>query len=695
MKKAFIAVCLLLSVSCQCSLFAAEPVLWWSFDQDPDSEILDRATDISDTIEGEYRYLPGVSGMALKPDGYTTCITRNTVEESLILDSVFTIEAWVAHGAYPWNWCPVIALSNANSEEGFSFTVGPNGDFSLEASFAGEWQKCTSEKDVMPLRKWTHIAAVFDSEKGIRLYANGKLSGQLDEKGKIEYKGQPQLRGMMNYNKLKPSNIHRQHGTLPGWFSVDGLVDEVKIYNTALSDKDIARSFEGICPIKDPPLKLRQMPSGPAGPGRFGAYYCNLKYYPEWDNLWRVASDPDIVVRFDQSGTRMVFWRGSRYSPAWVSENGLWMADQSVEAFYGRPSLDKEGCFEHMQDRRCRYSHVRVIENTDARVVVHWRYAPVSAHDHIWNEDPKTTRGCWVDEYYYIYPDQTAIRNVSWKTGTLRKAGMQFQESLPFTQPGQMVSDLVPDEWVTVANLDGQTHTLKYCKNPDGTRKHPDKLLVQRYNFKSKNKPSIIFEKGSRMRYVKDRRYRHGGDKGLNTPGSCNHWPVGQAACDGRTVQAADRPTHCCGFPITGPTLHDKDGRSWWNGLYGMTEMSMEELVYVAKSWNDAPRLMFGGVGINNKGYDMGQRAYIIERGQDASDDGLWFDIMASKAKPIYNPAFVIKNWDKDSLEVKISGKKVKPGKDFRWGVYRTLEGSNVNVWIKMKATKPIKISLQ
>jgi hypothetical protein len=434
------------------------------------------------------------------------------------------------------------------------------------------------------------------------------------------------------------------------------------------------------------------MPSGPKGPGRFGGYYCNLKYYEEWDNLWPVASDPDIVVRFDNSGTRMVFWRGSRYSPAWVSENGLWMADQSVEAFYGRPSKDKEGCFEHMQDRRCRYSHVRVIENTDARVVVHWRYAPVSAHDHLWMVNPKTTRACWVDEYYYIYPDQMAIRNVSWKTGTLRGAGKQFQESLPFTQPGQLVSDLVPDEWTDLANLKGETCQLKYCKNPDKSKKYPDNLLVQRFNFKSENKPSIIFEKGSRMRHVNDRRY---GERGLNIPGACNHWPVGQAACDGRTVQAADRPTHCLGFPITSPTLHEKDGRSWWNGLYGMTGMSMEELVYVANSWNNAPKLEIKSKGFESQGYDLGQRAYVLNRKDNASGKTLSLHVLASEETPVYNLSFVVKNWNKDSLTLKMNGKKIKRGKDFRTGVYHTIDGSNVNIWIKTKTTKPISISLK
>jgi len=48
------------------------------------------------------------------------------------------------------------------------------------------------------------------------------------------------------------------------------------------------------------------------------------------------------------------------------------------------------------------------------------------------------------------------------------------------------------------------------------------------------------------MHYVDDPDIR-----GCERPGPCNDWPVGQAPCDGRTVQAADRPTHFLGFPIS------------------------------------------------------------------------------------------------------------------------------------------------
>ena len=37
------------------------------------------------------------------------------------------------------------------------------------------------------------------------------------------------------------------------------------------------------------------------------------------------------------------------------------------------------GDFEPMSDKQDRYSHVRIVENNDARTVIHWRYAQSSA----------------------------------------------------------------------------------------------------------------------------------------------------------------------------------------------------------------------------------------------------------------------------------------------------------------------------
>lgn len=663
-------------------------VAWWDFERVKGNITVDKTGEVKDVLEGSYKPAFGVVGLALKMDGYSTCIRRKA-QEGPKLGGDFTVEAWLAFGAYPWNWCPVVTQSNPK-DKGFSFLAGPRGQVRLELAIDEQVQRCTSEDFVIPLWTWVHVVGIYDKEKGIAIYVNGKQNKVLSVKGQPQFAPETELRIGMNYEPIKPSNIHREHGTLPGWFSLDGIIDEVRIFNRALTAAEVELQYSAHKPSAKPDLQPRIMPSGPKGPGRFGAYYCHLKYYDEWDNLWAVGPDPDVLVRFDESEARVVFWRGSRYSPAWVSENGLWMADQSVEA-WGVGRNDREGCFEHMQDRRCRYSRVRVIESHDARAVVHWRYAPVSSYDHLWREDPKTGRACWVDEYYYIYPDTMGVRKVTWKTGTLGRP-RQFQESLPFTHPGQLQGDVINLDFAFVANLKGENEVISFVRNPqESKKKFPGELTIQMYNFKSQNKPFIIFEPGNRMHYIKDRGI---GPRGLARPGGCNHWPVGQMLCDGRTVQAADRPTHFLGFPISSPPLHEKDGRSWWNGLYGMTDKTIEELVMVARSWARAPELTVKSKGFISQGYDRSERAYQVTCKSPESASVLECKFAAGDESPICNIPLVVRSWGDNGAGLEVNGRKVEQGRNFRVGHRHLVDGSNLVVWIKLESTKPVSIRL-
>ncbi len=114
---------------------------------------------------------------------------------------------------------------------------------------------------------------------------------------------------------------------------------------------------------------LPKLPSGPEGPGLFGAYYEHLKYSPEWDEPWRVGPHSDVVVSFDDGSHKFVFWRGTSYIPCWVTDKGVWYTNEFVER-RGHQSPNTQGCVEPISDKQCRFSHVRIIESTDARVVV-------------------------------------------------------------------------------------------------------------------------------------------------------------------------------------------------------------------------------------------------------------------------------------------------------------------------------------
>ena len=654
----------------------------WNFENIAERKSIEERGLVSDTIEGNYKIASGVKGSGLRLDGFTTRVVRKSEEYRMPGDS-FTIGCWVALGSYPWNWCPVLTQETPNTK-GYKLMIGPHGEVSLQVAVKGQWISCTSAERMVELRRWHYLAGVYKGKEYIAVYIDGKEAVSMPLYGSIDYAREaPVILGMVA-SAEKPSDIVSEFGTLPGWFSLDGIMDEITVYGVAQSSSTIWHYYASSKPGR-PDIKPRVLPRGPEGPAQFGAFYTRLKYYDGWDELWAVDSDPDVVVRFKDTPVRVIFWRGTRYSPAWVSEKNQWMADQSVEAWN-----NEEGCFEHMQDKYCRFSHVRIIENTPARVIVHWRYAPVSSHYHLWRPDPRTGRVCWVDEYYYIYPDGSGIRKVSWKKGTLGYP-RQFQESLPFLQPGQTPKDLLNVEYCHVADYEGRIGTLMYLKNP---KEHPVDLdnhyTVQQYNFRSKYKPYILYEPGNSMEFA---RYMPGLSSYDKFRG-CNHWPVGQASCDGRcSHNMGDRPSHILGFPISYPVIHENGNRLYWFALYGMNSMVMDELVRFGRSWAYAPEISVKGDDYISGGFDMSERCYQLAS-KNKKTKKLEFLLAGSEENPIYNPAFVIKNWNASSAKVLVNG---NPIKTVRTGINHELEpgGDNLVVFLFLEKKESVNITIQ
>jgi len=680
-RTGVIAILFTMALHFQSEAQDVSPILSWDFSEINNRSTVEQQSEIADTLEGYFKTAPGMKGDGLRLDGFTTCLKHSDPELPAPGEEI-TVEAWVSFGNYPWNWCPVLTTEN-NETKGYRLMIGPHGEASFQTAISEQWISCTSERLSIPLRKWMHIAGVYRSKKDLTLYINGEMKASIPIKGKMGYAGNSEvLIGMMAYPE-KPSDIHRTWGTLPQYFGLNGIIDEINVYYRAKTDREIAEDFAGSV-TKTPDIKPHKLPSIEKHPGRFGAFYTKLKYYEGWDNLWPVDQDPDIVVCFDKLPVKVMFWRGIRYGTSWVSENNNWMSDQSVEA-WGVGENDTEGCFEHMQDRHCRFSHVRIIENNAARVVVHWRYAPVSAYNNTWRVDPKTGWECWVDEYHYIYPDATGIRKVSWKKQTL-KYPRQLQESLPLLHPGQVESDLLHKDYVHVADYNGNINPVSYVENPDNMdREFARDYTVQQYNFKSDNKPFICFEPGNRM-YV-----RWNDLESYDGHGGCNHFPVGQARCDGRTSTTSDRPSHCGSFPISYPVVHENDDRNYWNGLYGMNEKNMQELIKLGKSWAFAPEIIMAGKDFTSHGFNKSERCYQFEN-NNSKTTKLEFKIAGSEENPICNPAFLIKNWTSEKASILVNG---KPIKDVRIGFNHELEGDDLVVFLFLEKNEPVEITIQ
>ena len=658
------------------------PVAWWSFDEPAGARAEDRAAKIADAVKGNSWRRAGVSGTGLKFDDYTTRVVREAAKAP-VLSSALTVQAWVALAAYPWNWAPIVAQAR-EPREGYSFGVGPRGEVGLSLAIGGKWHSCVSKRRI-PLRKWVHVAATFDGTSGVSLYLDGEKAGELGLRGRITPAASADLLMGMNPEKRMPRNVVGEGaGTIPGWFSLDAILDEVTIHDRALAPAEIdaaARAFEPGAPDIPP----RVLPSGPPGPGRFGAYYTRLKFYEEWEALWPVGPYPDVVVQFDDSPVRVVFWRGTRYSASWVTENNQWITDQSVEGWN-----DEAGCFEHMQDPQCRYSHVRVVENTPARIVVHWRYAPLSSRNTMWKVDEVSGWGLWVDEYHTFYPDGTGLRRVTWRKPFLDRSLSEIQETLPLAQVGQGPDDIFEHDLLKLANMKGETHTYSWPGPEVKGPVSPEGANIQVVNLRSKADPFLIFEPGNEMVVFFNPRTKSDGETFVGY----DHFPVSLFPSDGVRCIARDRVSHL-GVNYNDPLWHESpDGTVWAVWMTGTTERPPESLVPLARSWLQPPQLRLEGKAFASEGYDRAQRAYVVRRVDGLKPATFEGQFAASDESPLVKACLVLKGWGEAPARVVVRGQPAGKGGAARVGYLPSLEGTDLVVWLNVDSNQPVPVTI-
>ena len=674
-------------------LQAEQPVAWWSFDEllgdDPDSKAIpESVAKVNDQATGFPTSAEGVSGNALKLDGLATHLIRKA-DKAPVLGDAFSFEGWIALQEYPWNRAAIVNQER-DHKEGWFFGITGEGRVSLSVAKDGKWIECNS-KSQLPLLKWTHVAGSYDPASGLKVFINGKLEGEIKTTGPITPAQGVDLLLGLSHTRTAPIRTERKYSqSFQSPMLIDGLLDEVKIYNKGLTEEEVAQAYAAVQPKVAQPLQFRRMPSGPEGPGEFGAVYTRLNYAPEWERHWRVGEFPDILVRFDESPSRIVFWRGANYGACYVSENGLWSGDQSLEV-----NSSETGCYEHMSDKKCEFSTAKILESNDARVVIHARYASVGINGKFRETDPMTGWGLWSDEYFTIYPDGVAVRNV---VATNHNGGGQWQETLLFNQPGMSPDDTVDIKAFTVANEKGESKTYSWEDGPPlkwKDRNDPERYFhvpadpnIQLVNLRSQWKPYLIFEPG-----VKIEGFGIPPAKDYSNFPCWNHWPVAQLPNDGRQVLISDRPSS---FSLSSsqPVIHRANGNSEAMFLYGMTDQPVESLAPLSRSWNSAPVATLAGSGYEGGDYKKSQRAYIFTAKAPGAGP-LEFSLEATQDSPIHNPSFVVKSWGKRPAKLSIDGKAIPRGKDFRFGYNKTLEGTDLVVWVKTSGDKKTSFKLQ
>ena len=641
-----------------------KPLLSWKFDEILDEFegfVVEDNFELETPIEGMMTdYKKGVSGTALAFDGYYTGLT---VDENVPkFDNALSVSAWLALDVYPYNEAPIISQSKGFGKEGYYLGLDPYGHlfFRINGSTVRSDTK-------LSLYKWHHVAATVNKSQ-LKLYVDGNLIAVESFSGNMVMPDTPLKIGINSEKERCTDFVRTNEQNLLFILGIQGVLDELDFYLSDLTDNEIKSIYNTYKPDDlTSPIRKAELPGEVGRSDNFGAYYTKLNFSELWDDMFRVTDYADIVVKFRGLPTSVVYWRGTNYAANWITEENQWMSDQSSEIFTAH------GCSEHMADKQIRHCYASIIENTPARVVIHWRYPCVDVSYLC------TDRRNWTDEYHTIYPDGTGVRKVIWNKGYDTPG---FEDIQFFTNPGQSPLDVVDLQAMTVANIKGDVEKLKWALPNHVPKITIEDATIELLNSKSKYKIFTIFQGGEITPWGIHEQSKYTDDP---FAGPWNHWPTHLVPSDGRFAVDYDRVTHFA--------LGANDATPEFGSIvqYGFTNQPIDSVIEYAKFWQKPPEIkdLTGGEGL---GFNKDQKSFeFILKSKSIS-----FNVDASSSSPIINPAFVIYNWGdlKDAI-VEVDGKKMIPGDNCQAGLTHDTKGKPFQiVWMELKSEKPIMVKI-
>ncbi len=215
------------------------PLAAYSFDEGSGTTVSDRSGHaLTGTVVGA-AWATGRYGKALSFNGSTSYVDLGN-PAALQLTGSMTIEAWINAAANPPDDGQIVAKSNG---AGWQFKTSPDTGpqtFGMAVSPNSGTSTQRYSSTVRSLNTWYHVAGVYDAAAGtLSTYVNGALdNGTLS--GTIP---------AAQFNQSVNVNIGRR----TGGFYFNGLIDEVRIYNRALTQPEIQADMNAPIGSAPPP----------------------------------------------------------------------------------------------------------------------------------------------------------------------------------------------------------------------------------------------------------------------------------------------------------------------------------------------------------------------------------------------------------------------------------------------------------
>ncbi len=200
---------------------------WWKFDEGSGSTTADSSGNANHgSLHGPVQWTDGHDGKALK---FTGPFNYVLVEDSPELNptDAITIAAWINPS---WTGNNRILQKSSGGHDNQYRLLKEFGD-NMVFEVSGVANHQLSFEKLPPAGEWTHLAAVYDGSK-MTVFYNGEVAGEQETFGKMATSDGPLF-------------IGTKHETAPAGDEFNGILDDVRIYNYALSEADIAALYAG------------------------------------------------------------------------------------------------------------------------------------------------------------------------------------------------------------------------------------------------------------------------------------------------------------------------------------------------------------------------------------------------------------------------------------------------------------------
>lgn len=202
-------------------------VAWWAFDEEMDSPVaFDYSGHRLGGIVREAKRADGIDGNALVCDGGCVEVPKNP---SLSIESAMTITCWIkTDQAGQVNTWIANRVLQGGTHTGYRLGV-VDGKPCFEIPVT-EWSHHLKADIDLPTGRWVYLAGTFDG-KTMRIFVDGEEHGKMDRPGPIN-----------------PNDFHLLLGNYDVGHDAHfaGLLDEVKVYDRALSAEEIRAAYQAL-----------------------------------------------------------------------------------------------------------------------------------------------------------------------------------------------------------------------------------------------------------------------------------------------------------------------------------------------------------------------------------------------------------------------------------------------------------------